>query len=169
MSATIPEDLRDLFDEPALAHVSYLNRKGQIITFPMWVDFDGEHILVSSPIGSRKGSALRERPQVAVSIVSTKNRWHWLSISGRVIDIQPDDDLAFIDRMSEKYTGNKYERRNPREIFKIAIDRVSSSGQWGGGREPLTTIRGEAVTVEGEGPKVRPRVAPRPRPSQATS
>jgi PPOX class probable F420-dependent enzyme len=130
-TSTIPEALRDLFDEPALAHVSYLNRKGQIVTYPMWVDFDGQHLVVSSPVGSRKGKAFRERPQVAVSIVSAKNRWHWLSVSGRVVDIQPDDNLEFIDRMSRKYTGSNYQRRTPREIFKIAIDRVSSSGQWG--------------------------------------
>src|ERR1700693_5537152 len=129
MSATIPEEVRNLFDEPALAHVSYLNRKGQIVTFPMWADFDGEHILVSSPIGSRKGKSLRAGPQVAVSMVSTMNPWHWLSISGRVVDIQPDVDLAFIDRMSQKYTGKTYERRTPREIFTVAIDRVSSSAQ----------------------------------------
>jgi PPOX class probable F420-dependent enzyme len=131
MPASIPDDLRDIFDEPALAHVSYLNRKGQIVTFPMWVDFDGEHILVSSPMGSRKGKSFRERPDVAVSIVSTKNPWHWLSVSGRVVDIRPDENLAFIDRMSQKYTGKNYERRTPREIFTIEVDRVSSSGQWG--------------------------------------
>ena len=131
MTATIPEEVRDLFDEPALAHVSYLNRNVQIVTFAMWVDFDGEQVLVSSPLGSRKGKSFRERPQVAVSIVSTKNPWHWLSISGRVVDIQPDEDLAFIDRMAQKYTGKKYERRTPREVFTVAVDRVSSSGQWG--------------------------------------
>ena len=131
MPDTIPQEVRDLFDEPALAHVSYLNRKAQIVTFPIWVDFDGEHILVSSPMGSRKGTSLRERPEVSVSIVSIKNPWHWLSVSGRVVDIQPDEDLAFIDRMSQKYAGKTYERRTPREIFTVAIDRVSSSGQWG--------------------------------------
>ena len=131
MPVTIPEDLRDLFDEPALAHFSYLNKKGQIVTFPMWVDFDGEHILVSSPVGSRKGKALRERPDVAVSIVSNNNRWHWISISGRVMDIQPDDNLEFIDRMAQKYTGKAYERRTPREVFTVEIDRISHSGAWG--------------------------------------
>lgn len=131
MAETIPEDLRDLFEEPALAHVSYLNRKGQIVTFPMWVDYDGEYVVVSSPIGSRKGKALRERPQVAVSIVSNDNRWHWVSISGHVVDIQPDENLEFIDKMARKYTGKPYERRTPREIFKIEVHRVSSSGQWG--------------------------------------
>jgi PPOX class probable F420-dependent enzyme len=127
----IPEELRDLFDEPALGHVSYLNRKGQIVTFPMWVDLDGDRILTSSPVGSRKGKSLRERDQVAVSIVSSKNPWHWVSVSGRVIDIQPDEDLAFIDRMSRKYVGSDYQRRTPREIFTIAIDRVSPSRSWG--------------------------------------
>ena len=131
MAVAIPEELRDLFDEPALAHVSYLNKKGQIVTFPMWVDFDGEHILVSSPIGSKKGKALCERPNVAVSIVSNDNRWHWISTSGRVLDIQPDDNLDFIDRMAKKYTGKPYERRTPREVFTVEIDRISSSGQWG--------------------------------------
>ncbi|MGA7910910.1 MAG: pyridoxamine 5'-phosphate oxidase family protein [Candidatus Dormiibacterota bacterium] len=130
---TIPDELRDLFDEPALAHVSYLNRKGQIVTFPMWVALDGDHMLVSSPVGSRKGQSLRERDQVAVSVVSTKNPWHWVSVSGRVIDIRPDDNLAFIDRMAQKYTGAAYQRRTPREIFTIAIDRLSPSRKWGSG------------------------------------
>ena len=80
-------------------------------------------------VGSRKGQALRDRPQVAVSIVSTRDPWHWVSVSGRVVDIQPDQDLEFIDRMSQKYVGRNYERRTPREIFTIAIDRVSPSSK----------------------------------------
>ena len=127
--ATIPEPLRDVFDEPALAHVSYIDRKGRIVTFPMWVDFDGEHILVSSPVGSKKGQAFRERPQVSVSIVSTRNPWHWISASGRVIGIKPDENLEFIDRLAHRYTGREYQRRTPREIFTIEIDRVRPSAE----------------------------------------
>jgi PPOX class probable F420-dependent enzyme len=131
MPASIPDDILDLFDEPALGHVSYTNDAGQIVSFPMWVDFDGGRLLSSSPVGSRKGQAVRLRPQVAVSIVSTKTPWHWLSVSGRVVEIRPDEGLAFIDRMSHKYLGQAYERRNPREVFVIEIDRVGHSGTWG--------------------------------------
>ena len=130
----VPEQLRVLFDEPALGHVSYLNDKGHIVTFPMWVDYDGEHILISSPVGSRKGQAFRKRPQVSISIVSTTNPWLWLSLSGRVIEFQPDQNLAFIDRMAHKYTGREYQRRTPREIFTVEIDRLSpnekESARW---------------------------------------
>jgi PPOX class probable F420-dependent enzyme len=131
MAAKIPENLLDLFEEPALGQVSYLNDRGQIVTFPMWVDFDGSHVLTSSPVGSKKGQALRRRPQVGVSIVSGRNPWHWLSISGRVADIHPDENLAFIDRMSQKYTGTGYQRRTPREIFTIEIDRAAPTRSWG--------------------------------------
>jgi hypothetical protein len=42
-TTTIPGELRDLFEEPALAQVTYLNARGQIVTWQMWVDFDGDH------------------------------------------------------------------------------------------------------------------------------
>lgn len=123
----VPDELLDLFDEPALGHVLYHDGRGRIVTWPMWVNFDrGDgRILTSSPVGSRKGRALRTRPEVAVSIVSTRNPWRWLSISGRVTDIRPDEDLGFIDRMSRRYTGADYPRRTPRETFRITIDRLS--------------------------------------------
>jgi nitroimidazol reductase NimA-like FMN-containing flavoprotein (pyridoxamine 5'-phosphate oxidase superfamily) len=130
MSVSIPDDMRDLFAEPAVGVVAYTTETGQIVSFPMWVDYDGAHLLVSSPVGSKKGQAFRARPQVGVSIVSTKTQWRWLSISGRVVDIRPDEGLAYIDRMSQKYTGQAYERRTPREIFVIEIDRVGHSGNW---------------------------------------
>ncbi len=56
--STIPEDFRGLFEEPALGQVSYHNERGQIVTFPMWVDYDGEHVITSSRVGSAKGASL---------------------------------------------------------------------------------------------------------------
>jgi PPOX class probable F420-dependent enzyme len=131
MPASVPAELLDLFAEPALGHFSYTTPSGQIVTFPVWVDYDGSRVLVSSPEGAKKGRAVRARPQVAVSIVSTKTPWRWLSISGRVVEVRPDHDLATIDRLSRKYLGRDYERRTPREVFEIEIDRVGHSGTWG--------------------------------------
>ena len=127
----IPDQVMDLFQEPALGGVSYHNAKGEIVSWPMWVDYEDGRILTSSPAGSAKGKSFRQRPEVSVLIVSTKTPWHWLSLSGRVVDTRPDEGLAFIDKMSRKYTGGDYQRRTPREIFSIAIDHLSSSAGWG--------------------------------------
>ena len=51
MAVSVPDAMRDLFNEPALGHVSYTNAAGQIVTFPMWVDYDGARLLTSSPVG----------------------------------------------------------------------------------------------------------------------
>ena len=48
-----------------------------------------------------------------------------------VVDVKPDENLAFIDRMAQRYVGTAYQRRTPREIFTIAIDRVSPTQPWG--------------------------------------
>ena len=129
MPVIVPPEVMDLFDEPALGHVSYIAPGGQVVSFPMWVDFDGSHLLVSSPVGSKKGAALRKNPHVGISIVSPKTQWHWLSASGRVVEFRPDEGLAFIDKMARKYTGQDYTRRIPREIFVIELDRATKG--WG--------------------------------------
>jgi len=132
MPVSIPSDMLDLFDEPALGHVAYTTDAGHVVSFPLWVDHDGTHLLTSSPLGSKKGQAMRKHPQVAVSIVSTKTPWHWISASGRVVDIRPDEGLEFINRMAHKYLGQPYGRPGDREVFVIEIDALRHSGSWGG-------------------------------------
>ena len=128
MPKSIPPGMLDLFDEPALGNFAYTTDFGQLVVFPVWIDHDGEHLLASSPLGSKKGQAIRKRPQVGVSIVSTKTPWRWLSISGRVVDFHPDEGLEFIHRMSQKYVGQPYQRPGPREVFVIQIESLRHSG-----------------------------------------
>jgi hypothetical protein len=90
----------------------------------MWVDCDGEHILTSSPTSSYKSRALRERPNVAVSVLDPADPWRRLSISGRVTEIRDDEGLAFINTLSQRYVGAPYPRQAPREIFVVTPDRV---------------------------------------------
>ncbi len=120
----IPGELTYLLQTNVPAHVSLTEADGSIVTHVMWVDFDGEHILTSSPTASYKSRALRARPQVAVSVVDPADPWRRLSISGRVTEIHDDEGLAFINRMSRRYAGAPYPRPGAREIFVITPDRV---------------------------------------------
>jgi PPOX class probable F420-dependent enzyme len=120
----IPEELADLLRTNVVAHVSLTQADGSLVTHVMWVDYDGEHILTSSPTSSYKSRALRERPNVAVSVVDPADPWRRLSISGRVTEIRNDEGLAFINTLSQRYVGAPYPRTAPREIFVVTPDRV---------------------------------------------
>ena len=120
----IPEELAYLLRTKIVAHVSLTEADGSLVTHVMWVDYDGEHILTSSPTQSYKSRALRQRPNIAISVVDPADPWRRLSISGRVIEIRDDVGLAFINKLSERYVGAPYPRTGPREIFVITPDRV---------------------------------------------
>ena len=128
MPASIPPDLVDLLTMNAIGHVSAKRPDGSIAQYLMWVDFDGEHVLTSSPVGSRKGVHWRDDPHVTLSVVDRSNDWRYLVIRGRVVDIRPDEGLAFIDRMSQRYIGQPYRMREySREVFVIAPEHVRAS------------------------------------------
>ena len=122
--SSIPEELAYLLRTNVLAHVSLTGADGSVVTHVMWVDYDGDQILTSSPIGSYKSRALRERPNVAVSVLDPTDPWRRLSISGHVSSIRDDEGLAFINAMSMRYVGAPYARPGPREVFVITPDRV---------------------------------------------
>jgi len=135
--ATVPDDLLDLLTSDRLGHVSALRPDGTIAQHLMWIDWDGEHVLTSSPLGSRKGEHWRRDPQVTLSVVDREDPWRYLVIRGRVTEMRPDEGLAFIDKMSLRYTGSAYRRRDmDREVFVITPEHVTASRGRGGWKPP---------------------------------
>ena len=129
---TIPDDLLDLVHGDRVGHVSSIRADGSIATHLMWIDWDGQHILTSSPVGSRKAANWRLNPQASVAVVDHDDAWRYVIVRGRVTDIRPDAGLAFIDKMSVRYTGAPYLRRTmEREIFVITPDHIRiGRGGW---------------------------------------
>jgi PPOX class probable F420-dependent enzyme len=126
-STTVPEQLLDLVTTNIVGSLAYVRGDGLLAIVHVWIDWDGEHILASSPKGSYKGRVLRERPQVAVSAVDPRDPWRFLNVSGHVIDIHEDEGLTFINRLAQRYLGGPYPRTGEREVFVIAVDRIAAS------------------------------------------
>ena len=128
----MPDDLAYLVTSDHVGSVSSLRKDGSISTCFMWIDWDGEHLLTSSPVGSRKGARWRRDPRATVSVVDHFDDWRYVIIRGRVTEIRPDVKLEFIDRMSRRYLGSTYRRRDAqREVFVITPDRIDSGrGGW---------------------------------------
>jgi len=128
MSTEIPAELADLLTTNVLGHVSALRPDGSMAHYLMWMDWDGERVLTSSMVGSRKAAHWARDPHVTVSVVDRASDWRFLIIRGRVVGTRPDEGLAFIDKLSVRYTGQPYRwRARPREIFLIQPDHVVAS------------------------------------------
>jgi PPOX class probable F420-dependent enzyme len=124
----VPAELVDLLTGSTLGHVTVITPAGMLMTHVMWVDYEDGRVLTSSRLGSAKGKALRADPRVSISVVDPANPWRWVTVSGRVVEIHPDTGLAFIDKMSRRYTGRDYMMRDmEREVFVIEPERVRSS------------------------------------------
>ncbi len=129
MPAQIPAELLDLFQKPAFAHLATLMPDGTPHVTPVWVDYDGEHVLVNTPQGTRKDRNMQARPPVALSILDPDFPYRYLAVRGRVVASTEVGALEHIDKQAQRYTGSSYRGKpGPRRLHKIAVEWASSLG-----------------------------------------
>ena len=127
--AQISDKYRDLFQKRAFAHLATIIPDGSPQVTPVWVDFDGTHILVNSARGRQKDLNMRRDQRVALEILDPENPYRYLQVRGRVVEITEVGADAHIDKMATKYLGEErypYRREGEvRVIFKIIPKHVS--------------------------------------------
>jgi len=65
--ATIPEEYHDLFEKRSFLSFGTLSPDGKPHVTPVWVDYDGEHVLVNTARGRRKEQNLQQDERVGVA------------------------------------------------------------------------------------------------------
>ena len=128
MAAEITEKVRKLLEDPNLASVATLMPDGSPQVTPVWVDYDGKHILFNSAEGRQKPRNLRRDPRVALSIFDQSNPYTMATIRGKVVEITTEGAEDMIDRLAKKYLGqDRYPFRQPGEVrlaFKVEPEHV---------------------------------------------
>ena len=116
----IPEKYLDLFQKKAFAQLATLMPDGSPQVSPVWVEYDGNHILVNSAKGRTKDKNMRRDPRVGLDLVDPENPYRHLSLRGRVVDITEQGADAHIDKLTKKYIGQeKYPYRGKGEVRVI--------------------------------------------------
>jgi PPOX class probable F420-dependent enzyme len=130
--AAIPERYRDLFTKKAFAHVATVGRDGAPQVTPVWVDYDGSHVLINTARGRVKDKNLQRNPTVALSVQDPDNPYRYLQVRGRVVEVTEKGADAHIDALAKRYMGHdRYGNRRPGEvrvIFRILPEKVQSMG-----------------------------------------
>jgi len=116
----IPKSHLDLFEKKAFAHLATLMPDGQPQVTPVWVDYDGQHVVINTAQGRMKDKNMQRDGRVALSITDPDNPYRFLEVRGRIAERTLNGADAHIDAMAKKYLDqDKYPFRQPGEVRVI--------------------------------------------------
>jgi len=120
----------DLLTGKAFANFATLMKKGSPQVSPVWIDYDGEYILVNTAKDRQKARNVEKDPRVALSIQDPLNPYRKLLIRGKVVEITTKGAEDHINKLSLRYRGTSpYVKRNKdevREIIKINPEHINT-------------------------------------------
>jgi PPOX class probable F420-dependent enzyme len=119
----IDQKARELAGGANFAVITTLGRDGTPMTQPMWVDTDGEHLLLNTEVHRQKFRNLQNDPRVTVTIIDSQDPYRYAEVRGRVVDTSRGDVARnHIDQLAKKYMGlDEYpgQIQSERVILKI--------------------------------------------------
>jgi PPOX class probable F420-dependent enzyme len=128
----LPDGLLALLRAPSTCYIATLMKDGSPQLTQVWVDTDGEHIIVNSVDTHLKVRNLRRDPRVAVAISDPGRPGSYVQVRGRAIDITELGGPDHIEKLSQKYTGGGYAwyggRDQVRVVITIEADKISGIG-----------------------------------------
>ena len=123
---TIPDTYLDLFAKKSFAHLGTVMPDGSPQVTPVWIDYDGTHVIINTARGRTKDRNMEQEARVAIEISDPDDPYRYIQIRGRVADITTDGAEEHINMLSHKYFGRDYNYKpgEVRVIYKIAPDKL---------------------------------------------
>jgi PPOX class probable F420-dependent enzyme len=123
MGIALSSEIKALFRGANFAHLGTVMRDGSPQVVPVWVDVEGDRLLVCTGEGSLKAKNTRRDARVGLSIVGFENPYEEAQVRGRVAERRPDADFKVMDRISRKYTGKPFPfRADPAQRVVLVIE-----------------------------------------------
>lgn len=132
MSEKFLKKYGDLFEKKALASLATIMPDGRPQVTPVWVDFDGEAVIINTAVGRVKDRNLQRDGRATLAVIDPQNPYRYLEVRGNVIERTHEGADAHIDRMAKKYLSvETYPNRRPGEIrviYRIRPEHFSAMG-----------------------------------------
>jgi PPOX class probable F420-dependent enzyme len=126
--ARLSEKAIKLIDGKNFGNLAFVMADGSPHVSPVWVDREGDLILVDTAEGRAKAKFLKANHRVALSIFNQQNPYEKVVIKGRVLDMTKKGAEEHNSKVSLKYLGTSNNpHRQPgvgRILVKIEPERV---------------------------------------------
>ena len=124
-----------LFTDRNWGVIATVREDGSPHATPVWVDYDGENVLVNSAHGRAKVKNIERDPRATVTVLPAEDQQGgYVMVSGPAKLVE-EGALEHIDKLAKKYLGeDKYPYLGPDErrvIIQIHPERVDGFGAGG--------------------------------------
>ncbi len=128
MTTTLPEGAKDILDSHEFATIATILPSGQPQLSVVWVERDGEELLVSTTRGRLKTRNLEADPRVSLLVYPRNNPYSYVEVRGTAT-LTEEGGRELIDRLARAYTGaDRYTMDdgtdNVRVVVRITPDKV---------------------------------------------
>lgn len=127
--ATLTDEQAKLFLDKNFGAVATIREDGTPHVTPVWVDYDGEHVLFNTATGRAKWRHMRRDPRVTIEVYSQEDPYEYVTVTGTAELEESEEADRHIDKLSEKYTGNsQFQSHKPDErrvLVRVTPERVS--------------------------------------------
>lgn len=127
--ATLTQKQAQLLLDKNFGSLATLTEDGSPQVTPVWVDWDGEYVLVNTLQSRTKPRQVERDSRVEIAVFNLDNPYQHVRIKGRA-ELTEEGAEEHIDKLSKKYVGeDSYPWRNPgdrRVILRIKPERVAT-------------------------------------------
>jgi PPOX class probable F420-dependent enzyme len=130
MSVAIPEKIMDLVERPIVAALATIMPSGAPQVTPVWMTYDGSHVIVNTARGRQKDRNMAPGSKVTLLLLDPQNPYHWGELRGTVEVETEEGAYEVIKDLALKYRGVREYPQNPGEVrvtYKIALEKVNGN------------------------------------------
>ncbi len=120
----LPKKAKEILSKKTFAHLATLMSDGSPQVTPVWVDYEGDRIVINTAEGRVKPRNMRHDPRVALSATDPDNPYEAVVVRGRVDEMTHEGADEHIDAMAKKYLGkDRYPfRQTGEQRVKVYIE-----------------------------------------------
>jgi len=107
MQITLPDTHRDLFEKPVHGVLTTLMPDGTPQSSVVWVDYDGEYVLINTTLERQKGRNMQANPKATVLVIDPNDSSRWVEVRGQVREMTRDGAEAHADKLTQRYCPGK--------------------------------------------------------------
>ena len=119
--------MKGLIDGKNFASAATLMPDGSPQAATVWIDRDGDTIILNATRSRQRTRNLKRDPRIAISIYDQNNPYSSASIRGKAVELTERGGEDHIDKMNMKYNGiPKYRYHNPEDPRVIILVEATS-------------------------------------------